>query len=65
MNFLSAFNTCNKQGYCNLVLDFFPLNNFAHRSVYMQLTTCMQYVRLFESTYFKFWSFTPTVHHHY
>ena len=22
---------CNKQGYCNRVLDFFPVNNFVHR----------------------------------
>ena len=24
---------CDKQSYCNGVLDFFPVNNFVHRMV--------------------------------
>ena len=25
------YNPCDKQDYCNRVLDFFPVNNFVHR----------------------------------
>ena len=30
--FFFGFYPCDKQGYCNRVLDFFPVNKFRHRN---------------------------------
>ena len=31
------FYSCDQQGYCNRVLDFFPVNNFVHRIVKIRI----------------------------